>query len=87
MPLEEIVNKLSLRLVRIAASPSEIVYAISMQDILLAIAKRMGEQSLALNAKDLLLARDEVRVAIAHSLDEREYIQMGLDAWSITKNL
>lgn len=87
MPLEEIVTELSLRLFRVAASPTEIVYAVSMQDLLSAIVKRMGKDALSLNASDLLAARDEVRAAIAHNLDEREYIQMGLDAWDITRTL
>ena len=33
------------------------------------------------------LARDEVKSAIEHHLDERDFIEMGLDAWEIVRNL
>lgn len=87
MPHEEIVTRLSLRLVEVAGSPSEIIYAIGMQSVLSEIARRMGERALNLTVADLLLARDEVRISIAHHLDERDYIQMGLDAWEALRNI
>ena len=83
MSHDEIVNELSQR----AASPTEVVYTVSMQDLLSAIVKRMGKKSLTLTTQDLLLARDEVREAIAHHLDMREYIDMGLDSWEIVRKL
>jgi len=42
---------------------------------------------LDLTPEDLESARDEVRAAIEMNLDEREYIEMGLDAWEIVRNL
>lgn len=87
MPHEEIVTRLSLQLVDIAANPSELVFAISMQSVLSEIAHRLGEKALTLSVKDLLLARDEVRAAIGHHLDEREFIGIGLDIWEISRTL
>lgn len=87
MPHEEIVTQLSLRLIKVAVSPSEIVFAISMQSVLAEIARRLGEEALKLSIKDIRLARDEVRAAIGHHLDERDFIGIGLDTWEITRNL
>jgi hypothetical protein len=42
----------------------------------------MGEEALQLSSEDLELVRDEVKAALEHHLDEREYIHIGLDAWS-----
>lgn len=85
MPHEEIVTRLSLKLVNVAASPSEIVYAMSMQSILSELAKRLGVKALALSPAELFRARDAVRVAIGTHLDEREFITIGLDAWITEK--
>lgn len=87
MPHEEIVTRLSLQLVDIAANPSELVFAISMQSVLSEIDNRLGEKALTLSVQDLLLARDEVRAAIGHHLDEREFIGIGLDIWEISRTL
>jgi hypothetical protein len=51
------------------------------------IIRRMGEEALELSAKDLELAREKVKAVIEHHLDEREYIDIGLDAWDIIRNL
>jgi hypothetical protein len=83
MSHEEIVNRLS----RIAASPTEVVYAITMQSVLSEIARRMGEDALELSVEELTQACEEVKDAINHNLDERDYIDMGLDAWEITRSL
>lgn len=82
MQYAEIVSHLS-RL----TNPSEVIYAVSMQAILTAISRRMGEEALTLTAEDLQLAREEVKEAICHNLDIREYIDMGLDVWAITRSL
>ena len=80
----EIVSRLS----RLIDSPtSEVIHATTMQDILTAIARRMGHDALSLSADDLELAREEVKAALEHHLDIREYIDMGLDAWEISRKL
>ncbi len=66
---------------------SEIIYAITMQDILTSIVHRIGGAALTLSAEDLQLARDEVQEAILHNLDIRPYIDMGLDSWEIIRKL
>jgi hypothetical protein len=58
-----------------------------METVISAIVRRMGEEALDLSAEDLETARDEVRAAIDHHLDERDYIEIGLDAWDIVRNL
>lgn len=67
--------------------PPEPIFEISTQDIIIAIVKRLGESSLDLTSEDLELAREEVLAAIEHHLDEREYIEIGLDAWEAVRNL
>jgi len=47
----------------------------------------MGEESLTLSAEDLKLAREEVKDAINHHLDIREYINIGLDSWEVIRLL
>jgi hypothetical protein len=72
-----IVNRLS----RIADSHSELVYAITMQNVLSEIVRRMGEDALELSVEELNQACEEVKDANNHNLDERDYIDMGLNAW------
>ena len=81
MTHHEIVTQLSL------ICPSEILYELSMRSVLSQIAYRLGEKALDLSAEDLELAIQEIRAAIDHQFDPREYIDMGLDAWMITRNL
>ena len=69
---------------RFTTDPSEVIYAVTMRDILDVIVMRMGEDALTLSAEDLLLAREEVKAVLEHDLDIREYIDMGLDVWEIT---
>jgi len=66
---------------------SEVIFSVTMQDILAAIANRMGETALTLSTEDLQLARNEVRAVLEHHLDVREYIDAGLDAWEIIRTL
>ena len=68
-------------------NPSEIVFSITMQSVLSALDNRLGKEALELSVEDLELAREEVKAAIEHNLDERDYIDMGLDAWEIVRNL
>jgi hypothetical protein len=46
-----------------------------------------GEEALELSAEELELARDEVKAAIEHHLDERDFIEIGLDSWELVRNL
>ena len=66
---------------------SQIVYAITMETILTALVKRLGDEALTLTVEELNSACEEVKAAIDHNLDVREFIDEGLDAWEITRNL
>ena len=81
MEHEKIVSRLSL------ICPSEILYELSMRSVLSHIANRLGEEALDLSPEDLALAIQEIRAAIDHQFNPREYIDMGLDAWLIVRNL
>jgi hypothetical protein len=67
--------------------PPEVVHEITTENIISAIVRRMGEEALELSSEDLALAKDEVKAAIEHHLDERDYINIGLDAWEIVRGL
>ena len=71
----------------LSVNPIEIIYVVTMESVLSAIVKRMGKDALSLTVEEIQLARDGVKVAIEHNLDERDYIDMGLDAWEISRNL
>jgi hypothetical protein len=58
-----------------------------METVISAIIRRLGEKALDLSKEDLEMARDEVKAAIDHNLDERDFIEMDLDAWEIVRNL
>ena len=77
MTPKDIIRQLSL------TYPSDVIYEITMETVISAIVRRMGEEALDLSMEDLELARDEVKAAIEHHLDERDYIEIGLDAWEI----
>lgn len=83
MSNEEILSRLS----QLTIDPSGVVYAITCRSILSAIVQRMGIQALVLSPEDLQLAMEEVKEAISHNLDERDYIEMGLDSWEVVRNL
>ena len=67
--------------------PPQVVHSITTDTIIREIVRRMGEDALELSAEDLELAREEVKAAIEHHLDERDFIEIGLDAWEIVRNL
>jgi hypothetical protein len=71
----------------LSVNPSEIIYAVTMETVLSAIVKRMGEEALSLTPEDIELARNEIKTAIDHNLDIRDFLDEGLDAWEITRNL
>ena len=83
MVQNEIVMTLSQKL----SDPSEVVYVITMQDLLTAIAGRLRESALLLTPEELLLARDEVRETFGHYLDEREIFDLALDQWDVVRQL
>ena len=67
--------------------PAEVIHSITTENIIYEILRSIGEDALELSAEDLELARDEVKTAIEHHLDEREYIEIGLDSWKIIHDL
>ena len=71
----------------LTVDPSEIIYAVTMQDILSAIERRLGEDACTLTEDDIRLACEEVKIAIDHNLHIREYFDMGLDSWDIVRTL
>ena len=71
----------------LSVNPAEIVYVVTMETILSAIIKRIGDEALTLTVEDLNSACEEVKAAIDHNLDVRDFIDEGLDAWEITRNL
>jgi hypothetical protein len=87
MQLEQIVTELSIKLVRIAGSPSQVVFAVTMQDVIAEVARTLGDKALDMSAADLLDIKKEVRAAIEYGLDVRDYIHPGIETWEICKNL
>jgi hypothetical protein len=67
--------------------PPEVIHSITTENIISEIVRRMGEEALELSQEDLELAGEEVRAAIEHHLDERIYIDIGLDSWDLVRNL
>ena len=68
-------------------NPSAVIYAVRISDIISAIESRLGEDSSTLSEEDIRLACAEVQAVIDQELDIRDYIDMGLDAWEIVRNL
>jgi hypothetical protein len=81
MTHHEIVTHLSL------TYPSDVLFEITMETVIAAIVRRMGEEALDLSPEDLELAKEEVKAALEHHLDERDFIEIGLDAWEIVRGL
>jgi len=79
MTHQEIITQLS------QISPQEPIHSFTSESVLRAIVQRLGTEALALTPEDIQLAMEEVRAAIEHNLDERDYIDMGLDAWEISR--
>ena len=67
--------------------PPETIHEITTETVISEIVRRMGEDALKLSAEDLELAKEEVKAAIEHHLDERDYIGIGLDSWDIIRDL
>ena len=84
MTQTEIVSHLS-RLIDTPAST--VLYSITLQDVLTAIAHRMGESALSLTADDLQLAREEALSVLQHRMDHRPYLEEALDCWDLVRQL
>ena len=67
--------------------PPQVIHEITTENIISQIVRRMGEEALELSAEDLELAVEEVKAAIEHHLDERDYIDIGLDSWEILRSI
>jgi len=68
--------------------PEEIIFCITMLDVLRAIERRLGkEEANNLSDDDLLLAREEVVAVLEHSLDIRDLLETALDAWDLVRQL
>jgi hypothetical protein len=81
-------TEIILHLSSLIDSPtSNVLYSITMQQVLTAIVRRMGDDALFLSADDLQLLREEVVAVIEHSLDYREVIDEGIEAFNITRRL
>ena len=67
--------------------PHRVVHEITTENIISEIVRRMGEEALELSAEDLEMAGEEVKAAIDHHLNERDFIDIGLDAWELVRDL
>ena len=61
------------------------IFAVTTQDIIASLSRRTDVTRLS--PEDLQLAIAEVQEAIKHHLDIREYIEIGLDVWEISRRL
>lgn len=84
MTQTEIVSRLS----RLVDEPtSDVLYSITMQNVLQQIAHQMGENALSLTAADLHLLREEVVNAILEMFDYRDAIDEGIAVFDISRHL
>jgi len=79
--MEELARHLSI-------DPEEIIYSITVLDLIRAIERRIGnEEASNLSADDISLAKGEVVAVIEHSLDVRDYLNEGIDLWLEARSL
>ncbi|ADW17195.1 hypothetical protein Despr_1023 [Desulfobulbus propionicus DSM 2032] len=81
MTHQEIITQLS------QISPQDALHSFTSESVLKAIVQRLGPDALYLTPEDIQLAMEEVKAAIEHHLDERDYIDMGLDAWELSREI
>jgi len=67
-----------------SVNPTEIVYSITMETVLSAIVKRMGDNALSLTVEETELTRRRDKAAIDNNLDIRDYLEEGINAKLIT---
>jgi hypothetical protein len=70
----------------LAVDPTEIIYAVRMEDLLSVLINRHGDEVLNLTMDDLHTIREEVLIAF-EEFDPRDYLNEGIDAWALIRNL
>lgn len=83
MTTEEIATVLASRV----PDPDQVVYVITMSDVLNGIAGSLGKDALSLTVIEMLSARDEVRSVFSHYLHERDLLNLGLETWKVARSL
>ncbi len=83
MTTEEIATTLARRI----PDSHQVVFAVTMGDVLKSIAGNMGEDAMALSEAELLAAKDEVRAVFSHYLHERDLLNLGLETWKVARAL
>ena len=63
--------------------PSEVIYAVTLQDILTAIERRLGK--VTLSEEDIQLACEEFHAALEHYIDD--CLNISIDSWLIVHDL
>ena len=64
---------------------NNLLFSVTTDDVLKVLSRRCDISKLS--PEDLDLACQEVKAILETELDIREYIDMGLDAWEITRTL
>lgn len=83
MTTEEIATILARRI----PDPDQVVYIMTMSDVLKGVAGNLGNDALSLSSAELLAARDEVRAVFSHYLHERDLLNLGLETWKVARSL
>ena len=69
----------------IGGSPCQVIFAVTMQDVIAEVARTLGDKALSMNAADLMNVRKEVRFAIDSGLNVSNLIQPGIETWQVCK--
>lgn len=83
MTPEEIATILARRV----PDPDQVIFVVTMVDVLKSIAGRLEKDALSLTATELLAARDDVRAVFSHYLHERDLMNLGLETWMVARSL
>lgn len=87
MTTDDITAVVLFRLVREGTDPTEPVCTVTPRDVVSAVVRRLETRALDLEPADLLAACKEVSAACEHHDCARNLIEIGLDAWEITRTL
>ena len=87
MSHDVIASALLFRLAQQGTDITEPVYAVTVRDVLIAVARRHGADALTLPNTSLLVALDEVRAVFEHDRSDRELFEIALEAWEIRRKL